>query len=267
MSTEIRSTVTAIGEGEKRKWVLAFDIECAGGRAQDEVIAIGASVVNEDGVELDSLCLKGYFPGLTKFEQRTWDQFWSKNEDVLNTLVAHAPDKKGSDETAEAHKEWPKWAILEFHKFREKWELSAKREGAKLETVSDNKIFDGGFINDMYAKYLVGDGAFVMPLPYSASDQPPQYKALRETHSEQRGLLIAVDPTYLSKKGVSLSAHVEELYDCSALKSEHEHDHNPAHDAYSIAREAQILNGIEAGRIKLRAEKNGKRKSSDEENE
>lgn len=244
---------------------LAFDIERSGGRAQDETFAIGASVVDEDGKELGSLCLKGYFPGLTKFEPRCWDEFWSKNAEILKTLENDddlfqdgtgdlaIPQEVMKNAPAELkHSSWPRRAIEGFHAFRTHWELKAKAEGWKLETVSDNKVYDGGFINDLYAKYMVGDGSTVMPLPYSASDEPPAYKKFRETHSEQRGLLIAVDPESVGKRGQSLSNRVEELFDCSSVQNVHPHDHNPAHDAYSIAREAVILNGIAGGRIQLR---------------
>lgn len=240
---------------------LAFDIEKSGGRAQDPIIAIGVAVVDEDGTELGSLCLKGYFPGVTQFEQRTWDEFWSKNQEILETLKnddflfdddVGEYSNRMSDE--KKHEVWPKLAIEKFHDFRKMWELRAKQNGWKIETVSDNKVYDGGFINDLYAKYLVGDGTKAMPLPYSANDEPPQYKKFRETHSEQRGLLMAIDPESVTRRGQSLSKRVEEVYDCSAIKNVYDHDHNPAHDAYSIAREAQILNGICAGRIQLKEE-------------
>ena len=250
------------GDNAQKVIVLAFDIERSGGRAQDETFAIGASVVGENGMEMGSLCLKGYFPGYTKFEKRTWDEFWSKNKEILETLKADnslfqdgtgalAIPEEDIASTPEGlkHQCWHGRAIEAFHEFRKKWELKAKAMGWKLETVSDNKVYDGGFINDLYAKYMVGDGSKVMPLPYSASDEPPAYKKFRETHSEQRGLLFAIDPTY---KG-SLSKRVEELYDCTAIHDVHPHDHNPAHDAYSIAREAVILNGIRDRRISLRS--------------
>ena len=243
---------------QKKTIVLAFDIERSGGRAKDETFAIGASVVDEDGSELDSLCLKGYFPEHTKFEKRCWDEFWSKNEEMLKTLEFDRADELAPHSNSKTkHNCWPQWAIGEFHDFRKKWEKEAKERGWSLELASDNKVYDGGYINLLIEEYLMDpfceEVDKVMPLPYSASDDPPAYKKFRETHSEQRGVLFVIDPTL--EKGRSCSARIEELYNCAGIKCVHEHDHNPAHDAYSIAREAQILNAIRDGRVALHTTK------------
>ena len=230
--------------------VLAFSILSSGSRACDETIGIGASVVDECGRELDSLCLKGYFPGLTKFEQRTWDEFYSKKEE-MKTLAADDLSKLSSEQMQEAYKAWPKLAIMDFHAFRVKWEQKARAEGWKLELVADNKMHDGGFINNLYAKYLVEDGSKIMPLPYSASDEPPVYKPFRETYAQQRGLLIAIDPASIMRRGQSMSKRIEMLFDCTMIRKAYVFDSNPAHNAYCTAREAVILNGIRKGHIKI----------------
>jgi hypothetical protein len=68
------------------KITLAFDIERSGATNKNETIAIGASVVDEDFNKLDSLLLLGYVHRKTQFEQRCWDEFWSKHVYVLDSL-------------------------------------------------------------------------------------------------------------------------------------------------------------------------------------
>lgn len=219
----------------------------------DQIIAIGSSVVDSDGSELDSLCLKGYFKGKTMFEERTWSEFWSKpeNADTLASLEYDGPYKDAT------YEEWIKMAIGEFVAFRAKWETKCEMEGKRLVTTSDNKVYDGGFINKCIGDYFPD----MLPLPYTSSKTGnggtiQEYKGMPETNSEQRGILAVVDPASFDSEGKYLNPHkshgkhIARFFDVSAVRTEHEHDHNPAHDAYAIARDMQIVHGIRAGRIK-----------------
>lgn len=218
--------------------VLAFDIERSGGRSEHDTIAIGASVVDQDLKELDSLFLPGYFkadhPTPSIFEQRCWEEFWSKNTEILDTLKYEGSLDKYSRSLE---------MIQEFQAFRARWETLAKDKGYKLELVSDNNVYDGGFINEMINNFLTRE----LPIPYSASN-PQKYKSFWETHSEQRGLLMAVDPSF--KEDFGLSKRIGELYELPEMTKSH--DHNPANDAYTIAYDQQVLLGIRDGRIKLK---------------
>lgn len=224
--------------------VLAFDIERAGATAEYDTIAIGASVVDENLKELDRLFLPGYIKNVTKFEPRCWDEFWSKNLDQLE-LIKYERSECGSElersECGEDNEAVQKEMIENFQEFRAKWELRAKASGAKFQIVSDNNVFDGGFINNMIFKHLPG----TLPLPYTASF-PQEYSSFFETHSQQKGLLTAVDPEFKSDWG--LSKRISELYnvpECTVV-----HDHHPCNDAYTIAYEQHVLNGIRDGRYK-----------------
>ena len=62
--------------------VLAFDIEHSG----IETIGVGASVVDTTFKQLDSFFIGIYDPVETKFSERCWNTFWSKNKEVLNIL-------------------------------------------------------------------------------------------------------------------------------------------------------------------------------------
>jgi len=209
---------------------LAFDIERSGGTDKHDTIAIGASVVDQNFNQLDSLFLPGYIPNETIFEQRTWDEFWSKHTDILNNLIYTGSKNKKEREFE---------MISSFQKFRNKWEKYCSDNEFTLELTSDNNIFDGGFINQLIFNHLPNE----LPIPYNTQQK---YKPFWETHSEQRGLLMAVDPSFKNNWGYS--KRINELFNVPKMLLEH--DHNPANDAYTIAFEHQVLLGIRDGRIK-----------------
>lgn len=216
--------------------VLAFDIEKAGGRSEHPVIGIGISVVDENLKELDSLLLKGYFLKETKFEKRCWDEFWTKNLDNLDCLVYD-----GTLNFEARQKEM----IEEFQSFRKKWETKCEELGVELLLVTDNNVYDGGFINLMICKHLDE----IMPIPYSANEKQ-KYNTFFETHSQQKGFLMAMDPGV--KRNWGLHKRITEIYDTPSI--ERDHDHNPSNDAYVIACEQQILFGISNGVIHKKVE-------------
>ncbi len=206
--------------------VLAFDIERSGATNKYDTIGIGASVVDTNLHELDSLFLPGYFEKDTIFESRCWNEFWSKNLDALN-LLKYTGTKNKKERELEM--------ITHFQTFRKKW--------PDAELVSDNNVFDGGFINDLIFNYLDDN----MPIPYKNN----QYSSFWETHSQQRGLLMIVDPEY--KGDYDFSKRIAKLYNIPDPQKQH--DHNPANDAYTIAYDQQILLGIRDGRYVLREKK------------
>ena len=124
----------------KKQIVLAFDIERSGGTAEYETIGIGASVVSSELEELDSIFLPNYYPGITKFEPKCWNEFWCKFPEKLEILKYDGPLSSQERE---------KEVITKFQEFRKKWEIYAKENGFSYYIVSDNNIYDGGFINDM----------------------------------------------------------------------------------------------------------------------
>ena len=294
--------------------VLAFDIERSGATNEYDTIAIGASVVNQDFEELDSLFLPGYFSKKiivagpkcyplqqaveqasqeaeeqasqeaveqasqeaveqasqeaeaqvpleavvspiiclppdnivspiiclrphdlvesTTFEPRCWDEFWSNNLDILSILKYHGPLTKSQRQ---------KEMITQFQEFRANWETWAKENNYEYLLVSDNSVFDGGFVNQMIHEHLPG----AKPIPYSASTG--EYSSFGETHSAQRGLLMYVDQ-YTKEWG--FSERINELF--NVPEQNKPHDHNPANDAYTIAFDQQVLFAIQDGKIDLR---------------
>jgi hypothetical protein len=209
---------------------LAFDVEKAGAGAEYDVLAIGASVVDDEFNELESVFLPNYFPDETKFEDRCWKEFWSKNNDMLNTLKYEGELSKDERE---------KEITIGFHVFRTKWEVYAKDRGIKFYFVADTNVFDAETINQLMHKHMPE----FLPIPYSASEQ--DYSDFINVSDYQRGLLILADPEFDNWWG--LTDRISELYILPPKTKAH--DHNPANDAYTIAFDFQVLMGIKNGSI------------------
>lgn len=220
--------------------IVAFDIETSGGNfTTNQIIALGMCAMNQKFKVLDSLRLDAYVPNLTKFEPRTWDEFWCKNQNKLDTF-----NYKGILKT---NREIETWLIGQFQEFRRKFEIIAKKENAEYYLVSDNNIFDGGFINALINKYTT-DGA----LPYSASDNT--YSSFFETHSMQKGLLLALPNEFDVNAKWGFTKRISEIYDVPVM--EHKHDHSPENDAYTIAYDFNTLVSIGEGTIRKKVEVN-----------
>ena len=212
--------------------VLSFDIERSGSRSQDQTIAIGASVVDSDFIQLDSLFTYSYVPGVTTFEERAWNEFWVKNLDILEQLEYKGPLNLHDREFE---------MISQFHEFRKKWELKTNNN---LILCNDNSPFDVHYLNELYGKYLPN----VLPMPYTAHSQ--EYSPLWETHSIQKGLLAAVIPSFTSNWG--FTDKIKEIYNVPKMPETMTHNHLPHHDAYTIATEMHVLMKIQKGEIKLK---------------
>lgn len=193
--------------------VLAFDIETSGSNNKYDVIAIGASVLNDKYEELDSLFLPGYSLKETKFEPKCWN-FWKENLEVLKTLIYDGDL---------SYQERQKDMIEKFQEFRLKWEKYCKENKCKLQLVSDNNVFDGGLLNDMITEYLPKHS----PIPFTI--RKGKYGSFYETSSMKHSLMM-VTGTDTRKKYFEL---IDKCIKHPGRK--YEHDHNPAHDAYGIA--------------------------------
>ena len=70
---------------------LAVDVEMSGARfSEHDVLAIGAAVVDERFELLDTFFYKSYNPTDATFETRCWDEFWSKHENIFESVVKAA---------------------------------------------------------------------------------------------------------------------------------------------------------------------------------
>lgn len=215
-----------------KTYVLAIDIERSGARYEHDTVGIGAVVVDGDLKQLDSLLLKGYVPNETKFEQRCMSEFWSNHPETLEMLTYDGELSK-----VEREKEM----IELLQEFRAKWEGIAEEDGAKLELVTDNNVYNGGYVNK-----LINDHTEDLPIPYNTQRK---YSPFWETHAEQRGLLMAIDSSFEDDWG--LYEKINQLYE-DLPEIEKTDDHNPVTDAYAIACEQQILLGIRERKYKLK---------------
>jgi hypothetical protein len=218
-------------------YTLAVDIERSGAKDIHDTMAIGAAVRNLRCEEVGRYTGKAYVPGECTFEARCKEEFWDKHPKALKAVTF--------DHTLPLSKKDREYImIFGFHKFRIEWETRAASEGAKLDLVSDNASYDFAFINKLYFEYLPD----AMPIPYTASTQ--KYRRPWDTHCMQRGFLMAVDPEFLQTHGWGFTKRIEELYDVP--DDGVRHDHDPANDASTIAREHAVMLGIMCGTIKRR---------------
>ena len=127
--------------------------------------------------------------------------------------------------------------INEFQNFRKKWENKAKSENFKLDFVSNNNSFVGGFINDMIFEHIED-----YPLPSNGY-------MFYDITSEQRGLLMIVDPEFLNKFN-NFGKRIRKLFDV------------PDQIINNCASDHQILLSIQSKKFILKEEK-----KEDEEDE
>lgn len=235
---------------QKNTYVLAFDIERSGARDEHQTIAIGASVVDSNLEEVGSFFETNFRSGghldenkilteennvrrnnVTFFEPRCWNEFRRKNTHILKKL-----EYKGN----QTMKQQEKRMTRKFQEFRSHWERMAQEEKTTLDLVSDNNVYDGGFINQLIFQHTKDQ-----PLPYSAS-RPQTYQPFWEVFSMQKGMLSALGPSFNSDWG--LSKDIAETF--CLPKHVNQHDHMPHNDAYTIAWDYHILKKIQSGDIK-----------------
>ena len=203
-----------------KKIVLAFDIERSGAFNTHDTLAIGAAVVNENFEILDKWQYNGYVKDQTIFEKRCYDEFWSKNLETLESLTY----------TGEltTKREVQKEMITQFQDFRKKWQEKCDTEKIELYLVTDNSVFDGGFVNQLIFEHLEG----TMPIPYNTNGS---YETFFETTSVMKGFALAYGKTGdWGFKNMLKDIIVFPV--CPA-----EHDHSPANDATTIAFDAQTM--------------------------
>ena len=182
-------------------------------------------------MELDSYIGLSYDSKQTKFEPRCWNEFWSKHQNILKFL-------ENTDEIDYEQKQ--KNMINGFVEFVKKWQEKSKKDNFKLTIASDNKVFDGGFINELIFQHYDN----LLPFPYNF--YTGKYDTFLETHSIQKGLLMVIDSSYVNKDW-GYSDAIKQYYHIPEYKKEH--NHLPDHDAYTIAFDMQVLLNI--GKRKL----------------
>lgn len=214
----------------RSRLILAFDIEKAGQRASDPILALGAIVMDQNFNEIDSLFLPCYFPNDTKFDQKCWDEFWSTKSDLLNKIKYEGPMTQ-HDRIRDV--------IKSFQEFRARWETFALRNNIDYYFVSDTNVNDAEAINQAIHNYFPDD----MPIPFSASKK--EYSDFINVSDFQRGFLMAIDPNFNGQWG--MTQRIIDLFEVPPRARKV--DHNPVNDAYGIAYDFNVLLGIKNKRI------------------
>jgi len=201
--------------------ILAFDFEWSG----KVPIGLGCSVQNEHREELDSLFIKGYLPEKTKFEKLCKEEFWDKHPEILKLLICEDP-KYDTPDKVEDH------MLDSFTVFYIKWDQYAQFQNKQFHLVSDNKVFDGGIMNNLYSKW----GGKMHVLPYRLTTCT--YGTFWETHSMQKQVLRSIG----IEQDWNLTEKVQEVFDFEPFPWSS--DHNPLNDSRCIASEYSDLLSI-----------------------
>jgi len=255
------------GASAQKNYALAIDIERSGSGPDCRVIAIGASVVDENFQQLDSLYAPCFKSTEVAFELRCVKEFWLGDElkeldkyrageqpvsaslpvsTVLKRIEADTPTVDNEGKPIRTQRETEVNALDKLIYFVQKWEVKAQQDKALLKRCSDNVIFDIGAINAMVTQYRPD----IMQMPYSWTSG--EYGALYDVHQTQRGFLLAHDPQWATKYW-GLTKAIEATWDVP--KKILEHTHLPHEDAYGIAFDLQVLDAIALGRLKKKEEK------------
>lgn len=181
--------------------IFSLDIETSGPiYTKHGILGIGWCAGRKDGT-FDSGQINMFLPEGTDFEQKCWEEFWSKNISTLQKL------KEGAVSPAEGIKNFI--SILDGYE-----------QDYDVMIVTDNPSFDVGFINYYLATYLGRN-----PLTY---DSFGKYRPIFDTDCYTRGVLhMQYDNKWTSDRDVIAHLNI----DISEFTS---HSHTPQDDAIRI---------------------------------
>jgi hypothetical protein len=245
-------------------YALAIGLERSESAPVGRVIAIGASVVDENFNQLDRLYAPCFKPVDVGFEYRCVKECWLGDElkelekyrageqptpaslpvsKVLQKIADDTPLVNADGKPIRTQQDAEIDALDKLIYFVQKWEVKAEQDKALLKRCSDNVIYDIGSINAMVAQYRPD----IPQMPYSWTTG--KYGTLFDVHQTQRGLLLAHDPQWVTKYW-GLKKAIEATWEVP--KKRFEHTHLPHEDAYTIAFDLQVLEAIALGRLKKR---------------
>lgn len=193
------------------KYYFAFDVETTGQfLTKNAIIAFGCTVMNENYKEIDSF--EGYMniPDDRSFEKRCYDEFWSKQKEILESIK-----KKMQD---------PKEVMDKFVKWMDCIDL---KYGDDLIVLSDTAGYDYAWL-DMYLSLFTDRYSLYYRLKdIKDSKRIYEYRRTWDTNSMYNGALME------KKNGKFIEWNLEKELSCQTDKFEN--DHNPLTDARNIA--------------------------------
>lgn len=149
---------------EQKRFILAIDIERQGGDFDYGILAIGVCFGEEDGTILKTAMFAKPVPGVEEFDKKCWDDFWSKNQDVLVEIGKH-----GTDNHIQKFREWLAALEIEYGPFGRK-----HQDSVKLKLASDNPAYDLGHIMVEFNKIGIPRGVAECFDDYVPTDDPSE---------------------------------------------------------------------------------------------
>lgn len=181
--------------------IFSLDIETSGAKyTKHGILSIGWCAGRTDGT-FDSGQINMSLPEGTDFEQKCWEEFWSKNISTLQKL------KEGAVSPVEGIKNFI--SILDGYE-----------QDYDVMIITDNPSFDIGFINYYLATYLDRN-----PLTYDSFEK---YRPIFDTDCYTRGVLhMQYNNKWTSDRDIIAHLNI----DTSEFTS---HSHTPKDDATRI---------------------------------
>jgi hypothetical protein len=198
------------------KYFFAVDVETTGQfLTKNAMIAIGCSIMNEKGEELDK------FLGFLKIpENRTWEErcvneFWSKEQETLDFIKKQWED--------------PKIVMNEFATWLDRMDL---KYGEDLVFLSNNVGYDCAWVDQYLSEFTTRRNIYYRLVSYAGFDKegngtPRKYSFRRVwcTNSMFHGVL-------LERTGIFEEWNLEKKSECE--NEVWKNDHNPLNDARTI---------------------------------
>lgn len=192
---------------DKQKYYICFDIETNGPFIRNNsLMAIGVCILNQNDGNV--VFKKAYYLGIepnTKHDEITWQQFWSKNTDVLNEIMDLSKNCNPSDVIKELVNDIDMYGTNE-----------------NLTLVSDNPAFDLSWILDRIQLYLEDSNRSRSILSQKTYSMPVSTECYARGLMKQTGN-ITKDSDMLAFLGLE------------KLPNGIVHDHRPENDAHKIA--------------------------------
>jgi len=198
-----------VASREATDLVYAFDIETGGATYSHPVLSIGATVLDNKYTLLDKKKFNGF--GVKDLDQEKEMALLEKR--CIDEFLSQFPEVLSSSRVDETFEQAQRNMIVSFIQNRDMWQKYADENKLKFHLVSDNAIFDGGFVNSLITKYIPDKLSLVY-------NYKKKYSSVKDVNDISKGLEWC-KPKFLST--------------FKFQKCQVSHDHNCANDAHTIA--------------------------------
>jgi len=157
------------------EYYLSIDIERIGPDFKYGILAIGICFGKSDGTIIEQRAFCDKVPTKDRFDQRTWNEFWSKFPEILSRI-----DKEAISDHIKVFNDY----LIELEK---KYGPFGRKNKDKVvfKLLSDNPGYDMGMINlEFYKSHFLSKSIAEMFNDYVSTDDPTQI--MRGMNKEQR---------------------------------------------------------------------------------